>query len=298
MKMSKGKANFKILSETPFPWFGRKQKVAKKVWVALGDVDAYTEPFGGAAAVLLARPKSHGVRVETLNDLDGLLINFWRSVKYDPKGVAEYCGDPPQELTKNAFHLALAQEYPTIRERLETDPEWYNAKYAGWWVYGQCTSMGGDWQRKVCKSNVILSPDLNSSGIVNFRVDTLATCLALSSRLSSVRVVSGDWRRTLTRACLSRRVHGIFLDPPYSNFKGKYRDDEAVHLQVAKWAITEGIKSNRRIVSCGYNKDEAHELYTQAGWVVHMWKGSPGFSNKKQDKRECLYLSPHCNPLV
>ena len=40
----------------PFPYFGGKAKVADIVWQALGDVNAYIEPFFGSGAVLLNRP--------------------------------------------------------------------------------------------------------------------------------------------------------------------------------------------------------------------------------------------------
>ena len=63
----------------PFPWFGGKSKVADLVWDRQGDVDNYVEPFAGSLAVLLARP--HAPTIETVNDVDGLLVNFWRAVQ-------------------------------------------------------------------------------------------------------------------------------------------------------------------------------------------------------------------------
>lgn len=64
----------------PFPWFGGKSRVAHLVWSAFGaDVANYVEPFAGSLAVLLARPGEP--RIETVNDLDGYLVNFWRAVQ-------------------------------------------------------------------------------------------------------------------------------------------------------------------------------------------------------------------------
>ena len=68
--------------EAPFPYFGGKSRAADVVWQALGDVDHYVEPFFGSGAVLLARPAPGGL--ETVNDKDGLLANFWRAVRADP----------------------------------------------------------------------------------------------------------------------------------------------------------------------------------------------------------------------
>ena len=63
--------------KAPFPWFGGKSRAAAIIWSRLGDVQTYNEPFAGSLAVLLARP--HQPRVETVNDLDCYLANFWRA---------------------------------------------------------------------------------------------------------------------------------------------------------------------------------------------------------------------------
>jgi site-specific DNA-adenine methylase len=41
--------------QPPFPWFGGKSPVASRVWMALGDVANYVEPFCGSCAVLMLR---------------------------------------------------------------------------------------------------------------------------------------------------------------------------------------------------------------------------------------------------
>lgn len=61
----------------PFPWYGGKFLAAPLVWRAFGNVPNYVEPFAGSLAVLLARP--HPGKVETANDKDGLIANFWRA---------------------------------------------------------------------------------------------------------------------------------------------------------------------------------------------------------------------------
>jgi site-specific DNA-adenine methylase len=72
----------------PFPWFGEKRKVAPIVWHVLGDADNYVEPFFGSGAVLFMRPKEHEGYVETVNDYDGYVANFWRAVQAAPEEVA------------------------------------------------------------------------------------------------------------------------------------------------------------------------------------------------------------------
>ena len=67
--------------KAPFPWFGGKSKAAPLVWAALGDVGHYIEPFAGSLAVLLGRPAVGRRVTETVNDLDGHLVNFWRAIQ-------------------------------------------------------------------------------------------------------------------------------------------------------------------------------------------------------------------------
>ena len=73
--------------QAPFPYFGGKRKAADTVWPAFGLVDNYVEPFAGSAAMLLAAPPD-ATRIETINDFDGFVANFWRAVAHDPDAVA------------------------------------------------------------------------------------------------------------------------------------------------------------------------------------------------------------------
>ena len=62
----------------PFPYFGGKSLACETVWAALGDPENYVEPFFGSGAMLLSRPNVAGI--ETVNDLNGFVANFWRAV--------------------------------------------------------------------------------------------------------------------------------------------------------------------------------------------------------------------------
>jgi DNA adenine methylase len=129
--------------KAPFPWFGGKSRVADIVWDRFGDVANYVEPFFGSGAVLLARP--HPPRIETVNDLDCMVANFWRAVQADPEAVAQWCDWPVNEADLHARHLGLVQGLPAHRERMMTDPDHFDAKIAGWWVWGLCQWIGSGW---------------------------------------------------------------------------------------------------------------------------------------------------------
>ena len=127
---------------SPFPWFGGKSNVAPLVWDRFGDVKNYVEPFFGSGAVLLGRPSDPST--ETINDLDCMVANFWRALQADPEAVACAADWPVNECDQHARHLWLCSQ-EEFRERMKTDPEYYDAKIAGWWVWGQCIWIGSGW---------------------------------------------------------------------------------------------------------------------------------------------------------
>jgi hypothetical protein len=133
-----------VSARAPFPWFGGKRRVADLVWRAFGpDVPNYIEPFAGSLAVLLARPGGAG-KIETVNDRDRYLANFWRAVSADPEAVAAASDWPVNEADLHARHKWLVNQLE-FRERMHTDPDFYDVKIAGWWVWGLCQWIGGGW---------------------------------------------------------------------------------------------------------------------------------------------------------
>lgn len=127
----------------PFPYPGGKRRVANLVWRALGDVRVYVEPFFGSGAVLLSRPSEPGI--ETVNDLDGLLVHFWRALRADPQAVAEHADYPVSEIDLHARHRELVRRAGEVKAQLEADPRWFDAELAGWWVWGLSQWIGGGW---------------------------------------------------------------------------------------------------------------------------------------------------------
>lgn len=132
--------------KAPFPWFGGKSRVSHLVWERFGNVDTYNEPFAGSLAVLLGRP--HEPRIETVNDLDCYLANFWRALQADPDGVAKYADSPVNEADLHARHRWLVEVARTTAERCMREPDFYDVKVAGWWVWGQCLWIGSGWCQK------------------------------------------------------------------------------------------------------------------------------------------------------
>lgn len=127
----------------PFPYFGSKRKIVDMVWDRLGNPVNVVEPFAGSLAVLLARP--HAPTIETVNDLDGHLINLWRSIQQAPDIVAHYADQPVHEIELHARHKYLTALRGRLAARLLDDPFYCNPMIAGWWIWGLCAWIGSGW---------------------------------------------------------------------------------------------------------------------------------------------------------
>lgn len=76
----------------PTPYFGSKSTVASWIVSLLPSHEHYVEPFAGSLAVLLAKQPS---RMETVNDLDGALMTFWRILRDRPNDLLRACSLTP-----------------------------------------------------------------------------------------------------------------------------------------------------------------------------------------------------------
>lgn len=303
--------------KAPFPYFGGKSRVASIVWDALGDVNNYVEPFAGSLAVLLSRPSEP--KIETVNDMDCMLANFWRAVKAAPDAVAEHADWPVNEVDLEARHYWLVQKKPSIRDAMG-DTAWYDAKSAGWWVWGISAWIGGGWCSgsgpwhhdgaawdKQTGAGMGVNrqlPHLTGEGKgVNRKTSGVYDVMhRLSRRLRGVRVCCGDWSRVCgPTPTYKNGLTGVFLDPPYAveDRDVVYNEESfSVARDVTAWALTVGDRPDMRIIVAGYEGE--HSSLTDAGWRVVAWKahggyGSSGVGRGRDNKhRERLWLSPHC----
>lgn len=134
--------------KSPYPYFGGKSSIAPDVWSRLGsDVTNFVDPFFGSNAMLLARPgwTETSTFVETVNDKSALIANFWRAVTADPEAVAYYADYPCNENDLHARHIWLVARKEELREHIEGDPDYFDAKIAGWWVWGMANWLGRGW---------------------------------------------------------------------------------------------------------------------------------------------------------
>ena len=314
--------------QAPFPYFGGKRKAAETVWPAFGRVDNYVEPFAGSAAMLLAAPPD-AARIETINDFDGFVANFWRAVSHAPDAVAHAADWPVNEVDLMARHSWLVRHRQPITEQLCADPDWYDARSAGWWVWGICNWIGSGWcsgdgpwvhdgTRLVCKEGDAGQginrqlPHLGDAGKgISRQLPGSSTprgefihawMRELQQRMRNVRVTCGDWGRVVKDSITTRNgLTAVFLDPPYTKGAMDYSAGGmglGIADDVRAWCAANGSNPQLRIVLCGHAGE--HDALLQQGWHTRAWKAGGGYARTDEAianrQSETLWCSPHCVP--
>jgi len=109
------RVNHKILTRRPkliaFGWYGGKFSHLEWLLPVLPACHHYCEPFGGSAAVLLNRPPSP---VETYNDLDGEVCNFFRVLRENKEALVEAIGLTPFSREEFAIACELDASLPPL----------------------------------------------------------------------------------------------------------------------------------------------------------------------------------------
>jgi hypothetical protein len=307
--------------QAPYPFFGGKSRIADVVWQAFGPtIPNYVEPFAGSAAVLLARPHLPDNAIETLNDADGFISNFYRAMTMDPEAVAYWADYIVSEADLLARHAWLVNRRARLTWCLE-DPDWYDPKIAGWWLWGICIWIGSGWcsgqgpwvgnGAHIQDARVEDVPGSAGSGIkrklphlgdagmgIKRQLPHLgdagmgkawAHLQPIAERLRNVRVCCGDWQRVLGPTPTTKLgTTAVFLDPPYSAEAGRdmgcYAIDcgDVAHA-VREWCIANGDNPDLRIALCGY-EGEGHEPLDAKGWTVKAWKTQGGYGSQADDE--------------
>ena len=301
--------------KAPWPYFGGKSGAVAQVWDALGDVRNYIEPFAGSAAMLLNAPE--GKRIETINDFDGFVSNFWRAIAHDPDAVAHYADWPTNENDLFARHSWLVRQTKDLTDKLHADIDFYDARVAGYWCWGACNWIGSGWcsgtgpwvhdGERIVDSRQL--PHLGNAGRgINRKLPHLGNAgqginrqlphlsagrgehprttfirewmQALHDRLRDVRVTCGDWQRVCKNSVTTRYgLTGLFLDPPYE--KGA--------MDYGAGGMRQGIAKDVQAWCAEHGNDTKlrivlcghvgeHDALLEHGWHIRKWKARKGYA--------------------
>lgn len=248
----------------PFAYFGGKTFLAQKIAELLPKHDHYIEPFAGSLAVLLAKD---GARWETVNDLDGLLVNFWQVLR-----------DRPEELARVAMLTPHSrEEYAAACEDISLDLDDLERARLVWvritqgrknttrpgaashWRYGQVAAAKGTSWPSYLTAYVERMHDV-------------------ALRLKNVSIENRD-AVALVKDYGQHEMNCIYLDPPYvassrvslKQYRLEAADDE-FHTRLAA-ALNECKAS---VVLSGYASPIYEDLYP--GWHSLELKAPPKLS--------------------
>jgi len=226
----------------PFAYYGGKMTLGPQIAALLPKHEHYVEPFAGSLAVLLAKEQS---RAETVNDLDGDLVTFWRVLRDRPDELERSCA-----LTPHSRAEFVASWGPLPDDEVEaarrvwvrlTQSRGKSMKRTGWWnSRGSARDIPGSLQSFASR---------------------ITDCAA---RLADVSLESRD-ALDLIRDYGDDATTCLYVDPPYlgstraTNYRVEMLDDDA-HRTFAD-ALNECKAS---VVLSGYDSPLYAELFD--GW--------------------------------
>lgn len=298
----------------PFPYRGGKRRWAAAVWERFGRPDRYLEPFGGSLAMLLSAPTP--AKSEVVCERSNFVVNAWRAMQEAPDEVARFANRP----TFHADLMAASDWLWEWRERCEAlgafrDLEWYDARAAGLWIWGQSVAIGNEFplSRRARNGIPTIARSPSGQGVSAQRLtlgegdDRLVPWFReLSGRLRRVIVLGRDWTAIRSDSVTMRvKSNGpnlataIFADPPYCRARQdnhqKYgmaaADFDAVAEESYRWltAPEQGEDRRLRIAFCMHVGD----FPVPAGWTKAV-KGMMGRRDGNPAPTDCIIFSPHC----
>ncbi|HBK66248.1 MAG TPA: DNA methyltransferase, partial [Cyanobacteria bacterium UBA11166] len=131
-----------------FGWYGGKFNNLNWLLPLLPESTHYCEPFGGSAAVLINKKPSP---VETYNDIDGEVVNFFRVLRDNSDELIKAIGLTPfsreelrsavEESTTNLLELERARRFFVRARQVRTGLA--QTASAGRWAHCKLTSRAG-----------------------------------------------------------------------------------------------------------------------------------------------------------
>lgn len=261
------------MTAPPFAYFGGKTRSAELIVDLLPEHGHYVEPFAGSLAVLLAKPHS---RMETVNDLDGRLMTFWRVLRDRPDDLALAMALTPHS---RAEHQAAYED---------ADDELEVARCV-WVMLSQ--GRGGTTRRTGWR--FYRNPTASSYAMPDYLAAYAARVPACADRLAGVSLESRDALDVISDYGQHADVL-LYCDPPYlgstraANYAYEMTSD-AAHVALAD-ALN---RCAAAVVLSGYDSPLYRDLY--ADWhrvEFAAWTGNgvrDGRTKVDGDRTEVLW---------
>lgn len=267
-------------------YHGGKWKLAPWIVSNFPPHRVYVEPYGGAASVLIRKPRSYA---EVYNDLDGEIVNLFRVLR-DPEMSAELA----RQLHLTPFSRdEFTEAYAPIKEPIEQARRTVTKGCMGFGsaavTLPTATSAGGGF-----KPTTGFRANSNRSGTTPARdwANYPPIIAGFAERLRGCVIENRDALECMAQHDSPVTLH--YVDPPYvhSTRRGRewrhcrsYRHEmsDADHERLAEFL--HGVKG--MVVLSGYPCELYDRLY--AGWQ-RITKAA--HADGARDRIECLWLNP------
>jgi DNA adenine methylase len=176
-------------------YVGSKWNMAKWIISQMPEHNVYLEPFFGSGAILFNKEPS---RIETVNDIDGNIVNLFKVIREKPNELAHAVEFTPysREEYYQAFDL-LEQDLSDL-ERARV------FLMRCWMARGGKTSDRTGWRHNIDIATVNALPDWNGLP---------GTILEAAKRLKQVQIENQEASTLINR--YNREDCLIYADPPY-----------------------------------------------------------------------------------
>lgn len=183
-----------------FGWYGGKYSHIDWLLPQLPNCHHYCEPFGGSAAVLINREPSP---VETYNDLDGEVVNFFRVLREQKTELIEAIGLTP--FSREEFLLACAPNEKGTNELERARRFFVRARQVRTGLAQ--TASQGRWAN--CKN----TSRAGMSGVVSRWLGSVEQLPEIALRLLRVQIENRSWQDVISLYDESESL--FYCDPPY-----------------------------------------------------------------------------------
>ena len=232
----------------PIPYFGGKQRIAHRIADLLPAHEHYVEPYCGGLSVLAAKRPS---TLETVNDLDGDVMHFWRILRDRPLDLARVCAMTPHSRA----------EHQLSRERDGLD-DLERARRV--WV---ALSQGRGGHLRATGWRCYIDPAGTSMGMPGYLDAYVDRMAAMAERLHHVSLECRPGLEVIAAYGANAQTL-LYIDPPYL---GTTRPGSADSYRLEMkgtadhTALAEALRDTRAsVVLSGYPSDLYADLY--ADW--------------------------------
>jgi DNA adenine methylase len=185
-----------------FGWYGGKYSHLDWLLPLLPKCHHYCEPFGGSAAVLLNRVPSP---VETYNDIDGEIVNFFRMLRDKKKMLLKALSLTP--FSREEFYIACQPNGAGISDLERARRFFVRARQVRTGL-AQTASLGR-WAN--CKN----TSRAGMSGVVSRWLGSVERLPEIAERLLRVQIENRPWPEVIELYDEKRTL--FYCDPPYAH---------------------------------------------------------------------------------